>query len=125
MRTLAFCCVVLVCSLFATACQQTTVEGVWKGVALVVDDGSSDTIEAKLRKIGNEFTGDVELADKAGKKTGMPMKDVKIEGQQITFHLGDKTCKGTFSTDNKRLTGKCYVGDEGTPGAMSIELTKN
>ena len=116
--------IALIVSVFA-ACQATTVEGVWTGVALLVDDGSSDSIEAKLTKAGDAFSGKVSVLDKQGQKTEQPMSDLKIEGQQISFKLGDKTCKGKFSSNNSKLNGKCTADGGENSGGMSFELTKN
>lgn len=124
MRKFIILLVVLVGLSVFTGCQTSTVEGIWTGVALLVDDGSRDAIEAKLTKIGDSFSGTVAAGDKQDSKTEQPMKNLKIEGQEIAFKLGDKTCKGTFSDNNSKLVGKCYVGDEGMPGVMSFELTK-
>ena len=125
MRNRVFAFVVFVCVAGFAACQQTTVEGIWTGVALLVDDGSSDSIEAKLTKAGDAFSGNVSVLDKQGQKTEQPMSDLKIEGQQISFKLGDKTCKGKFSSNNSKLNGKCTADGGENSGGMSFELTKN
>ena len=125
MRNRVFGIVATASFLLFAACQQSTVEGIWTGVALLVDDGSSDSIEAKLTRAGDAFSGNVSVLDKQGQKTEQPMKDVKIEGQQISFKLGDKTCKGTFSSNNSKLNGKCFIDKDSQNGGMSFELTKN
>ena len=123
--------VLITLTLLMSCSGSNTIEGVWQGKELDKFGGLTFAWELTLTKVGNEYGGQLVVSDEKDKRSPSTLGELKIDGQKISFTLGQTKCEGTFSGNNTRLNGRCLFNLESIPNGIQkgeemkiFELTK-
>lgn len=124
--------VVLIGLMLLVSCvRNNAIEGVWQGKELDKFGGGTFAWEITFTKVGNEYGGQLVVSDENVTGNASTLDELKIDGQKISFRLGQTKCEGTFTGNNSRLNGRCLFNLESIPNGLQkgeemkvFELTK-
>jgi len=119
--------------LLSIACtRNNSIEGVWQGKVREKVGRDTGPWTITFTRAGNSYNGELAGNNEIdGKEIKSILKELKIEGQKISFILGQTKCEGVFSNSNSEMNGRCLFNLESIPNGyqkgeemMVFELKK-